>query len=160
MATMAWGHRKQTRGVADRAVLYDRPDDPLHHQIGELLTPDSPLRPTSIPDAAGRFLAPPTAVRAVQFVPTPRSLGPGETASVLPIVHEPLRPPEVDGDSASVAVCVHSDWIVRPEGEPPPWIQMTMDDETNGTMSFRRVGGAWRLHDWRLTPDRGSDRCA
>jgi hypothetical protein len=33
------------------------------------------------------------------------------------------------------------------QGEPPARIQSLSDDETSGTMSFRRVVGRWRLQD-------------
>lgn len=141
-----------TQLVGDRDALYD-PGNALHEQIAGLLTPDSPLKPTRIYGGDAGLGAPeefrstqePGGLRAL-----PGSLEPGERNPTVPIFHEVLGSAPV-GDTGVVPVCVHFDWVIRPEAEPPPWIQGVTDAEVDGEITVRQVDRRWRLHDWRLT---------
>jgi hypothetical protein len=139
--------------VSTREVLYD-PSNALHRQVAQLLTPDSPLLPTHI-YGGDAGLGDPEQFRSVQVAGgqgvDPAELEPGERLATVPIFHEVVESPSEAADSAVVPVCVHLDWIIRPEGERPPWIQGVTDAEVDGEIVVRRIDGRWRLHDWRLT---------
>ena len=122
--------------------------------MADLLTPDSPLTPTHI-YGGDAGLGDPAEFRAIQVAggqgANPADLRPGERYATLPIFHEVLAAVPGAAESATVPVCVHLDWVIRPEGERPPWIQGVTDAEVDGEITVRRVEGRWRLHDWRLT---------
>lgn len=150
--------------VGNRDVLYDSGAE-AHRRIAALLTEASPLAPTRVYGGAPD-LGDPGALRANQVpgrTPGGRSSVLGDRAAELPIVHELLSFPDQPGDVMTVPVCVHLDWIIRPAGERPPWIQSITDAEIDGEVTVRRTGEGWHLHDWRLTgqlfgPD-PDDRC-
>jgi hypothetical protein len=151
--------------VRNSDALYD-PSNALHEQIAGLLTPDSPLTPTRI-YGGDAGLGAPEEFRSTQesggLRAAPEGLESGERNPTVPIFHEVLGNPNAR-DTGVVPVCVHLDWVIRPEADPPPWIQGVTDAEVDGEIIVRQVDGRWRLHDWQLTGRLfGSDpagRCA
>lgn len=149
--------------VGNREALYD-PNNALHEQVAGLLTPDSPLKPTRI-YGGDAGLGAPEKFRSTQEPggPAPGALESGERNPTVPIFHEVLGSPNAR-ETGVVPVCVHLDWVIRPEADPPPWLQGVTDAEVDGEIVLRQVAGRWRLHDWRLTGRLfGSDptgRCA
>jgi hypothetical protein len=88
----------------------------------------------------------------------PEQLRPGDRNAELPMIHELLCDvPEVAGDHVTVPACIHHDFQtfdVQGRG-----IELSIDAQVSGSVTFRRVAGGWRLHSYEWDWNRVWQRC-
>lgn len=135
--------------VGNTDILHD-PSHEAHRRMAALLTPDSPLQPTVLVGAGQQDFYD-SWPGSTQYAggTRPELLPRGARNARLPMVHELLGDLLTGGDTATVGSCVHLDYhVVNALGQ---WVELAWDIELPGDVTFRRVAGDWRLHDysWR-----------
>jgi hypothetical protein len=138
--------------IIGNADILRNPSHEAHRRMAALLTPDSPLQPTILVGAGQQdfYNSWPGSTQHAGGT-RPELLPPGAGNARLPMVHELLGDLPTGGDTAAVGSCVHLDYhVVNALGQ---WVELAWDIELPGHVTFRRVAGDWRIHDYRWTWD-------
>lgn len=140
--------------AADPRVRLDMDHD-IWATWDEVLTPDSPLREFFIVSAFDP--GSPRNYRQLAGATLPAQLRSGERNAELPMVHELLDPLPDDRSEVTVRTCIHHDFRIFDEQDRS--IEVSLDAQVQGSVTFRRVAGEWRVHEYGRNWNRVCERC-